>query len=472
MSMQTRVRFAPSPTGPFSLGNARTALFNWLFARNTSGIFILRIENTDQERSQKKYEQELLESLSWLGIDWDEGPIRQSDRGEIYERYLKRLIEEKKAYYCFCSPEELEKERQAQLSQGLSPRYSGRCRHLSEEEVIKKTKRESPHVIRFKMPWKKISFPDLVRGSVEFNTELLGDIIIAKSFAEPLYNFVAAIDDYEMNITHVIRGEDHLPNTPKQLVIQEALGFKHPTYAHLPLILGPDRKKLSKRYLAKSTSDFKNEGFLPQAMVNFLALLGWHPEKDREVLGKEELVREFRLMRVQKGGAIFNEKKLYWLNAHYIKNMSVDNLMEYLTSFIPQPWLKEKEKLDRVVGLVQERLKTLGEFPELARFFFELSDYPKELLHWRETPDPIVYENLGECQKILEEIHPDAFSGEAVEKKLQLLAEDRGKGEVLWPLRVALSGQNNSPSPFEIINVLGRNESLQRIAVALKKMKP
>ncbi len=469
--MQTRVRFAPSPTGPFSLGNARTALFNWLFARNTSGIFILRIENTDQERSQKRYEQELLESLSWLGIDWDEGPIRQSERGEIYERYLRRLIEEKKAYYCFCSPEELEKERQAQLSQGLSPRYSGRCRHLSEEEVIKRTKRESPHVIRFKMPGKKISFPDLVRGSVEFNTELLGDIIIAKSFTEPLYNFVAAIDDYEMNITHVIRGEDHLPNTPKQLAIQEALGLKHPTYAHLPLILGPDRKKLSKRYLAKSVSDFKNEGFLPQAMVNFLALLGWHPEKDREVLGKEELVREFRLMRVQKGGAIFNEEKLYWLNAHYIKNMSADQLMEYLTPFIPQPWLKEKEKLDRVVGLVQERIKALSEFPELARFFFELPDYPRELLRWRETPDPVIYENLGECQKILEEMHPDIFSGEVAEKKLQLLAEDRGKGEVLWPLRVALSGQNNSPSPFEIINVLGRNESLQRITVALKKMK-
>ena len=469
--MQTRVRFAPSPTGPFSLGNARTALFNWLFARNTKGIFVLRVEDTDLERSQKKYEQELLESLSWLGIDWDEGPIRQSERKEIYERFLRQLIKEEKAFFCFCGANELEEERQAQLSQGLPPKYSGRCRRLSETEIRNNLEKNLPCVIRFKMPEKKFSFPDLVRGSVESDAELLGDIIIAKSFAEPLYNFVAAVDDYEMGITHVIRGEDHLPNTPKQLAIQEALGFKHPIYAHLPLILGPDRKKLSKRYLAKSVDNFRSEGFLPQAMINFLALLGWHPEKDREVLGKEELIKEFRLTRVQKGGAIFNEEKLYWLNSHYIKNMSIDKLKENIVPLLPHQWLEGEEKLNRVVGFMQGRIKTLSEFPELARFFFELPDYPRELLRWRETPDPVISENLEQCEKTLEDMHPDAFSGETAEKKLQFLAEDRGKGEVLWPLRVALSGQNNSPSPFEIIHALGRNESLRRIGIALEKMR-
>ena len=468
--MQVRVRFAPSPTGPFSLGNARTALFNWLFAQNEKGVFVLRIEDTDRERSQKKYENELLESLTWLGIGWDEGPIRQSERGGLYTELLEKLLDEKKAYRCFCTPEESEAERQAQLSQGLAPKYGGRCSALSDAEVKKHIAAGASFVIRFRMPEKNFSFRDLIRGEVQFDGGLIGDTIIAKSLSEPLYNFVAAVDDHDMRISHVIRGEDHLSNTPKQLAIQDAFGFPHPVYAHLPLILGPDRKKLSKRYLAKSVNDFRNEGFLPPAMLNFLALLGWHPEKDREVLSKDELINEFHLNRVQKSGALFNEEKLYWLNAHYLKTLGEERFLESLEPFLLPAWQNEKETLLKIIPLLQGRMKTLSEFPELARFFFELPEYPKELLRWRETPDPVLRANLESCEALLENTHPDAFSREAIEKQLMLLSEERGKGELLWPLRVALSGQNNSPSPFEIIGALGRNESLRRVRIALKKL--
>ncbi|MFN7088300.1 MAG: glutamate--tRNA ligase, partial [Candidatus Paceibacteria bacterium] len=307
-----RVRYAPAPTGPLHVGGARTVLFNWLFARKYGGSFIIRIEDTDVERSDPKFEKDILDSIRWLGLDWDEGPdiggsygpYRQSERLTIYAKYIKKLLDEDKAYRCFCSEEDLKAERQEMLSRGVPPKYSGRCKTLSKEEVEKNLKDGKFFLVRIKMPAKIVEVEDLIRGKVRFDTNLIGDIAISKKEDIPLYNFAAVVDDYEMKISHVIRGEDHLSNTPKQIVLQELLGFAHPEYAHLPLILGPDRTKLSKRHGAVGISEYRKLGYLPEALINFLSLLGWHVAGDREIFSKEDLIREFTLDRVQKAGAV------------------------------------------------------------------------------------------------------------------------------------------------------------------------
>lgn len=469
METKVRVRFAPSPTGPFSIGNARTALFNWLFARHEGGEFLLRIEDTDKNRSEKKYEEDIIACLEWLGLNWDGEIYRQSERLEIYENYLRKLLDNDLAYYCFCSSEELELEREAQLSQGFAPKYGGKCRNLPKKEAEEKIK-NAPAVIRFKIPEKKVAFNDIVKGKIEFDAGLIGDIVIAKNLEEPLYNFAAAVDDFETKITHVIRGEDHLSNTPKQLLIQEALGFSRPHYAHLPLILGADRKKLSKRFLENSLNDFKKEGFLPEAVLNFLVLLGWHPEKDREVLSRDEMIQEFSLKRVQKGGAVFNLDKLVWLNARYIKNMPIDELLPHLKDFI-QPFLMSDENfVKKIIGLEKSRLKRLNEFERLTSFFFILPDYPKEMLIWQKTPEKIIVENLKAVLAVLDEIKEEDFSKNAFEDKITKLADERGRGEVFWSLRVALSGQEASPGPLELIDVFGKKETIERIKQAIQKL--
>ncbi len=467
-----RVRFAPSPTGPFSLGNARTALFNWAFARKNNGKFLLRIEDTDKERSEKKYEEEILNSLEWLNLRWDEEIIRQSEKKEIYKKYLLKLIESGNAYFCFCSEKELEIERQARLSQGLPPIYSGKCRLLKKEETEKKIKSGENSVIRFRMPQDKISFNDIVRGKVEFNASLLGDMVIAKNLDCPLYNLAAAIDDTEMKISHVIRGEDHISNTPKQIAIQKALEFSPPSFVHLPLILGSDRKKLSKRCLAKSVLDYKNEGYLPEAMINFLALLGWHPERDRETFSAEELIKEFNLKKIQRGGAIFNEDKLSWLNVYYIRSIKPEKLMTYLNQFLPENWLKNAPFLIDVIKVEKERVKKLSEFKNLASFFFKLPNYKKEILIWKNTDLFYTLENLKEIFEIINLIPEDVFNEEnELELKIMQYAEEKGRGEVLWPLRVSLSGKESSPGPIEIMKTLGKKESLRRIKISIDKLK-
>ncbi len=464
-----RVRFAPSPTGPVSLGNIRTALFNWLFARHEGGSFLLRIEDTDSDRSQKQFEDDIVASLTWLGLTWDEELVRQSDRLKLYEKYLTSLIEERKAYYCFCTADELEQERQAQLSQGLQPRYSGKCRALQPEEVAPRLD-EVPATIRFKVPDRTVAFSDMVRGKVSVEAALGGDIIIAKGLREPLYNLAATVDDYEMGITHVIRGEDHLSNTPKQLLIQEALGFPHPHYAHLPLILGPDRKKLSKRYLTRSVIDYRNEGYLPPAILNFLVLLGWHPERDREVLSLEEMVAEFTLKRVQKAGAIWNPEKLDWLNGNYIRTVPIEELMGYLRPFVPAHWYEREEYLRGVVALERDRIKQLYEFSKLSGFFFELPDYSYEQLSWQHGAPEATKDILNAIHAALGTIPVDQFILERYAPPIMALAAERGRGNVFWPLRVALSGQEASPAPFDIMAILGRDETMARIGKAIQKI--
>lgn len=467
---EIRVRFAPSPTGPLHIGVVRTAIFNWLFAQHEGGKFLLRIEDTDKERSKKKFEKEILENLEWLGLQWNDDPVHQSERVGIYRDYLKKLLDEHKAYYCFCTPEELELERQAQLSQGLPPRYGGRCKTLSDKEVTARLKKK-PAVIRFKIPDAMVTVNDLVRGKVEFNNGLVGDIIIAKGLEEPLYNFAVVIDDFLMEITHVIRGEDHLSNTPKQIAIQEALGIPPLIYAHLPLILGPDKKKLSKRFAEKSTSDYRTEGYLPEALLNFLVLLGWHPEKDREVLSREEMITEFGLKRVQKGGAVWNQEKLDWLNAHYIRKMDDEELRKVLLPFIPSEW-KKHHALRKIVHGTKQRLGKLSDFVKEAEFFFDLPEYPRGLLIWQTTSDAAIVQNLKSVLEILKGIKENEFGRGEFESGIMRLANELGRGEVLWPLRVALSGKDASPDPLELLDILGKDESVKRIKTALKKLTP
>ncbi len=463
---KVKLRFAPSPTGPLNIGGVRTALFNWLFARHEGGLFVLRIEDTDRQRSEARYEEDIKKSLEWLGLSWDE-LYRQSDRLERYKFYLQTLLEKKYAYYCFCSEKELEDEYQAQLSQGIPPKYSGRCKSLSDEEVQKRLKKENG-VIRFKMPEKEISFNDLVRGRVTFDTRLIGDVIIAKGLNEPLYNFANVVDDFEMGITHVVRGEEHISNTPRQIALQEVLNFPSLVYAHLPLILGSNKKKLSKRDLAKSIGDYKAEGYIPEAMINFLVLLGWHPKKDREILSIKEMIDEFSFERVQKAGGVFNPEKLDWLNGHYLRLKNPDELISALDVFIPEKWKEEKERLKKVVMVEKERMKRLGEFVSLSDFFFELRDYEKTLLIWKKSNEKDTFENLKHIHATL--ISLEDFSHESLESAINPLAEAQGRGNVLWPLRAALSGRAASPGPFELLDILGKKESLERISVAIKKL--
>src|SRR5882672_2875018 len=325
---QVRVRFAPSPTGQLHIGNVRTALFNWLFARQKKGVFILRIEDTDLERSEARYETQLMEDLKWLGLDWDEGPdvggpyppYRQSDKMEVYHGYAERLLKEQKCYYCFCTAEELERERQQALAEQRQPVYSGKCRKLDPAEAERRRAGGELAAIRLKIPEHSIKFHDIVRGDLEFPYEVIGDQIIVRSSGMPIYNYVVVIDDADMKITHVIRGDDHISNTPKQVAVYEALGLPVPEFAHLSTILGPDRERLSKRHGATSVSSFREMGYLPEALMNYLALLGWAPSGgDCEIFSKDELIKEFSLERATPSPAVFDTEKLHWLNRHYIK---------------------------------------------------------------------------------------------------------------------------------------------------------
>lgn len=460
--MSVRVRFAPSPTGFLHIGGVRTALFNWLFAKKEGGKFVLRIEDTDKERSEKRFEDDIIKNLEWFGIYSDEPIWRQSERTETYKKYLLQLIDEGKAYCCTCSEEDLEAEYQAQMSQGLVPKYGGRCRAKANDIELQKKLLDTA-VIRIKMPSEIVTFTDVVRGKVSFDTKLFGDIIIAKNIHEPLYNFAVVVDDHETNITHVIRGEEHLGNTPKQIVIQDMLGFPHVTYGHLPLILDSAKKKLSKRFIQDALNKYREEGYLPSAVLNFLVLLGWHPENDREILTVEEMKKEFSLKRVQKAGAVYNTEKLDWLNAMHIRMVPLPDLTEQIIPFIPDEWKSDTEKLSRVVEFTRERMKKLSDFKTEAKPFFEVTLYEAKLLMWKDV-------SLSDSKKHLKEVLNIVQKGGDCGAQIMEYATKEGKGNVLWPLRVALSGLQNSPGPMELLAVLGPIEAGKRIEAAIQKI--
>lgn len=486
MTKQTRVRMAPSPTGPLHIGTVRTALFNYLYAKHVGGTYILRIEDTDKTRSTLEFEKEIVEGLTLLGLKPDEGvgvggkrgPYKQSERTSLYKEYLERLLASGHAYYCYCSKEELEEERKRREAAKLPPRYSGKCRELSlaEGEQLKASGR-SP-VIRFKTPTDgAIVYEDLIRGKVTVQAKELDDFVIAKNLEEALYNFSVVIDDITMEITHVVRGEDHVPNTAKQVLIYQALQAAVPQFAHLPLILNEDRSKMSKRKNKVAVRDYLEQGYLPEALINFLALLGWNPGDDREILTMDELVKDFTLERVQKAGAVFNLKKLDWVNCQWIRRLSLGELAEKVKPFLKDSkWFKADERLERFLQVTQTRLEKLAQASEFLQCFYELPEYEKSLLIGKGMEEQMAQLALTESSKLIQELTDwkgleYTAAEELLKAKFTTLIErlNLKTGQVLWPLRAALSGQQFSPGAFEMIWALGKAETLKRMELALKK---
>ncbi len=449
-------RFAPSPTGYFHAGSYRTALFAWIFARQNKGTFILRIEDTDKERSKKEYEENIVESLKWLGLDYDQF-YRQSDRTEIYKKYIQQLIDSGHAYI---SKEEPREENPS----------AGASKSLRTE------------VIRFRNPKKIVRFDDIIRGPIAFDTTELGDFVIAKSMDEPVFHLVVVVDDLEMGVTHIIRGEDHISNTPRQILIYEAFATTNsqvliPKYAHIPLLLAQDRSKLSKRNGAIAVTEYRNRGYLPEAVVNYLTLLGWHPSDDREVLTVDEIIKDFTLDRIQKGGAVFDEEKLAWFNRQYILKLSDADFSERAASFVPE-WLSTRSPIfQRLLPLLKDKIMKFSEVTDMLSptgelgFIKELSAYPKEMLLWKKNPDPqIAKSHLEKAKEVLHSLSEKDFTAEGIKSALWSYAEANGKGDVLWPLRVALTGKDKSPDPFISATILGQEESEKRIRSAIASL--
>jgi glutamyl-tRNA synthetase/nondiscriminating glutamyl-tRNA synthetase len=493
-----RVRFAPSPTGHLHVGNARTALFNWLFARQQGGVMVLRIEDTDVERSEARFEDQLIADLKWLGLDWDEGPdvggpyvpYRQSDRLKSYREHAERLLDEGKAYLCFCTEGDLQKERDQAMAAGGQPIYSGKCRSINPAEAKRRRTAGDPCAIRLRIPEHPIRFHDIVHGDVEFSNEVVSDPIILRSSGMPVYNYVVVIDDALMKITHVIRGDDHLSNTPKQVALYEALGWPVPEFAHLSTILGSDRERLSKRHGATSIANFRDMGVLPEALVNYLALLGWAPTGGtREIFSSEELVKEFSLKRVTPSPAVFDMEKLYWLNRHYIKEASPARIDKLAFSFYerelttelanahglkpadrfawdpPPPILDCLAKVNRLLVPYVDRLDQL---PERASLFFKYDAKAAlaapdnaEVLSWPNTNAVFA----GFIFKILEDesakagnLAPERFKQIVNEVK----AETGAKGKELFhPIRMVITGSHSGPDFDKLIPILEEGSHLQ-----------
>lgn len=456
-----RVRFAPSPTGHLHIGGARTALFNWLFARHHNGKFILRIEDTDRSRSTEEYIASIIEAMQWLGLDWDEGPFRQTERIEVYRKYAYKLLQEGKAYRCYCTPEELEERRQKALKEGKPPRYDRRCRQINE--VLDK-----PSAIRFKMPLEgETVVDDLVKGKVTFKNSEIEDLIILRSDDTPTYNFCVVVDDFEMEITHVIRGEDHLNNTPKQIHIYHALGMSPPQFAHIPMILGTDRARLSKRHGATSVLAYREEGYLSDALVNFLARLGWS-YGDQEIFTREELIKYFNLEQVGKANAIFNDEKLLWLNSEYIKITPEEKLFELVKPFlIKEGYLKEGEILDinwacKAIKSLKERCRTLKELSHAMRYYIlenvEIEPKAKEKYINHDTI-PVLKEITERLSKL------EDFTQEKIEKIFMDIVNEKGLklGQVAQPVRVVITGSTVSPGIYEVLEIVGKEKVIKRL---------
>ncbi|MGI6512989.1 MAG: glutamate--tRNA ligase [Syntrophomonadaceae bacterium] len=471
---QIKVRFAPSPTGPLHIGGARSALFNYLFARKQRGKMLLRIEDTDLERSSPEFEREIIDSLSWLGINWDEGidvggdngPYRQTERLDTYQRYVDQLLRSGHAYHCFCTEEELARERQALLEKGEIVAYSGKCRHLDPEERQRKLRQGLVPTVRFKVvSGQEVVVNDLVRGTVTFNSSEIGDFIIVKSDGIPTYNFAVVVDDHEMGVTHVIRAEEHLSNTPRQLLIYQTLGFEIPEFAHISLILGKDRQKMSKRHGATSIMQYRESGYLPEAVFNFLALLGWSPEGEQEILGRDEIVKQFSLSRVAKNPAVFDLDKLNWLNAQHIKRKAIMELGEMLKPYLKSsPFWHSVEQMDQatyevLIEAVRDRIVRLVDVVKEVEPFFIRPQYEADTLDRLEQP-----EVRGMLQGLLEHLPDELDLEEArsfmkgLPKALQLPAK-----QVYMPIRLALTGSPQGPELPYLLVVMGVPEVRRRI---------
>jgi glutamyl-tRNA synthetase len=466
--LTVKTRFAPSPTGYLHIGGARTALFNYLFAKHNKGVYILRIEDTDLERSQEKYVEDILGGLAWLGINWDEGPYFQKDRMDLYKEYAYRLLEEGYAYKCYCTAEMLEEKRKTALKEGRKPAYDRTCRELKD------VPEDKPYVVRFKTPLSgEVSFDDIIRGSITFKCEELDDLVIFRSDNTPTYNFTVVIDDALMGLTHIIRGDDHINNTPRQIIIYKALGFKTPMFAHVPLIHGKDKARLSKRHGAVSLLEYKNDGFLSEALLNYLSRLGW-AHGDQEVFSREELIESFTLEHVGKSPAIFDIDKLLWLNGHYMKTLPEQTIAERLIPFLEETGIKMDQHavniLIPVVKNLKERAKTMKEMASMARFFFtddfEYDEKAREKF--------LTIDTMPVLDSFLSGIKSFTSIDDNEQKKLiegMVKTFNKKVVEIIQPIRVALSGKTVSPGIFEVIAILGKEQVEQRIERAIKFIK-
>lgn len=465
---QVRVRFAPSPTGFLHIGGVRTALFNWLYARQQKGIFVLRIEDTDQGRSTDESIQAIIEGMKWVGLDWDEGPFRQTERMDLYRSHAMELLEEGYAYWCVCKAEELEARRKEAEAKGLSPRYDGRCRGLGV------TSPTGEAALRFKAPREgQTVVDDLIKGKIVFDNAVLDDLIILRSNGYPTYNFSVVVDDALMNITHVVRGDDHLTNTPRQVPIFEALGFPVPRFGHLPMILGSDKARLSKRHGATSIMAYKEMGYLPDAMVNYLVRLGWS-HGDQEIFTRQELIEKFTWDHVQKSAAVFNPEKLLWMNAEYLKTSPPSRIAQELVPLLEGAGLKDEVRaasadwLTQLVVLVRERAKTLTDMVMwVTPYFGQTVSYDEESVKKYLTPAmaPILSKLLARFEAF------PVFSKQEWEDSFKKLVEEEGMkmGQLAQPVRVALTGRAASPGLFEVMDVLGRERTLLRLRKGIER---
>jgi nondiscriminating glutamyl-tRNA synthetase len=483
-----RVRMAPSPTGPLHIGTARTSLYNYLFARHVGGTYVLRIEDTDVARNTVEHERDIIDNLHWLGISWDEGPqvaggndigpyapYRQSGRVRTYAREAERLLASGAAYRCWCTQEELEAVRHEQEARREAPRYNRRCLNLTDAERAAFQAEGRQAAVRFKVDPEVIRFDDLIRGEVEFDNALLGDFVIVRANGMPVYHFTVVVDDEAMRISHVIRGEDHLPNTPKHIALMRALGYREPVFGHIPLILNPDRSKISKRKSQTAIAEYRAQGYLPEAMVNFLAFLGWSPGTEEEIFSLDELVDRFEIDRVHKGGAVFDRERLDHLNGVYIRSLADEQLALRLRPFLPDA--VADDDLLRIVPLVRERLVRLADVRDLTDFLWQSDDAVAS----QYTTDDLVPKRLEPADArrilvragaVLRDLGDADFSAEVLEERCRAAADEAGlkAGDFFRPLRVAITGRTVSPPLFASIELLGRDRTLNRVDAAIGRL--
>ena len=477
---EVRVRFAPSPTGYLHVGGARTALFNWLFARRTGGSFILRIEDTDRNRSSDAMVQAILDGMAWLGLDWDEGPTHQADGLERHRRDALRLLEEGKAYRCFCTPEELDARRAEQESRGDGYRYDRRCSlTVSLDESDRRAAAGEPFTVRFRVPDGETAWEDVVHERTRFENGDIEDFIILRSDGTPIYNLAVVSDDHDMAVTHVIRGDDHLSNTPKQIMLYEALGWDVPTFAHVPMILGSDGRRLSKRHGATAVGEYRTQGILPRAMVNFLALLGWSPGDDTEVMDATELIDRFSLDRINRKSAIFDTEKLEWLNGQHLSRMPASELAPVVSDLLavdglatPSELAQRQEWLHALIDLLKTRARTVQDIGERARpYLADTVEYESGAVekHWAKKPAEVA-ERLRRLRD--EYAGLETWEEQPLEDRLRGLAEELGvgAGKLIHPLRVAVTGMAVSPGIFEVLVVMGRERTLERMGAAIARV--
>ncbi len=491
--MTVRVRSAPSPTGYLHIGNLRTMLYNYFFARKHGGAYILRIEDTDRSRTVAHGVERIITTLDTLGIAYDEGPYFpsssprshgtvhetivekgdcgpyiQSKRLALYKKYAEELLDAGRAFRCWCTPEALEAEREAQSRAKQPTRYRGKCLKATKDPT-------EPHVIRLKVPETgETTFRDLIRGPITIKNELIDHTVLMKSDGYPTYHLANVVDDHLMRITHVIRGDEWIASTPKHVLLYDALGWQPPQFAHLPLLLNPDRSKLSKRQMDVAVEDYLAKGYLPDALINFVSLLGWNPTADREIYTREELIKMFDLQDVNKSGAVLNVEKLDWMNNHYLRELTVGQLTNLVRPYVERAGYRRVDDatLGKIVALEQERLHKLGDFPEETSYCYVRPHYEPELLHWKKIKPAMIRERLLALRDHIHGLGESSFIAPTLEENLKAWIASSGfeVGEVLAPFRVALTGRKNSPPPFAIAEILGKDETIARIEKAMKML--